>query len=79
MTGPQVPAALLLAILPSTYKTIAAGKHADIATPRRMLAKIEKDSSVDKQVCLFFSTSLSFPRPLPPSSLLLVTTTLYGR
>lgn len=46
----QVPAALLLAFLPSTYKMIAAGKHADTATPRRVLANVEKDSSIDKQV-----------------------------
>lgn len=40
---------------------IAAGKHADTATPRRVLANIEKDPSVDKQVGHALLSSLPSP------------------
>ncbi|KAJ4424995.1 hypothetical protein N0V82_000277 [Gnomoniopsis sp. IMI 355080] len=48
----SVPAALLLAFLPSGYKMATAGKHADTAMPRRVLANLEKDPSIDKQMVL---------------------------
>lgn len=46
----QVPAAFLLAMVPGTYRAVAAGKHFDAAEPRRVLENVRKDESVDKKV-----------------------------
>lgn len=54
--------------LPSTYNMIAAGKHADTATPRRVLANIEKHPTIDKQV----GTPPLLPQPTPDQPNLLV-------
>lgn len=46
----QVPAAYLLAGLPGFYRSIASGKHFDVAQPRKILENCAKDESMDKKV-----------------------------